>query len=114
MREKRRNFFSNTFCYFFQVWNHCDGGSCPGQPTGVRTRLDNGITGFINLRNLSDKSVKNPSDRVQSGMSIYCRILRLNMEKFQVDLTSKSSDLAGSEEFEYGVGKNENNEKNVF
>ena len=27
-------------------------------------------------------------------MSVHCRILRLNMEKFQVDLTSRSQDLA--------------------
>ena len=55
-----------------QVWQHIDGGSCPGQGIGVRTRLDNGITGFIHIKNLSDKQVKNVEDRVQ----VRCGVVR--------------------------------------
>lgn len=47
------------------MWQHIDGGGCPGQGIGVRTRLDSGITGFIHIKNLSDKQVKNVEDRVQ-------------------------------------------------
>ena len=52
-------------CCVVQVWQHIDGGSCPGQGIGVRTRLDSGISGFIHIKNLSDKQVKNVEDRIQ-------------------------------------------------
>lgn len=48
-----------------QVWNHFDSGSCPGQAIGVKTRLDNGVTGFIPTKFLSDKVVKRPEERVK-------------------------------------------------
>lgn len=31
------------------VWNHFDAGNCPGQATGVKLRLDNGISGILLL-----------------------------------------------------------------
>lgn len=31
------------------VWNHFDAGNCPGQATGVKLRLDNGISGNLLL-----------------------------------------------------------------
>ncbi len=31
---------------------------------------------------------------LQVGMMLHCRIMRMNVEKFQVDLTSRTSDLA--------------------
>ena len=49
------------------MWSHFDTGGCPGQAVGVRTRLDNGVSGFISLKNLSDKHVTNPEERVQVG-----------------------------------------------
>lgn len=49
------------------MWNHFDTNGCPGQAVGVRTRLDNGVTGFIHVRNLSDKHITNPEERVQVG-----------------------------------------------
>jgi transcription elongation factor SPT6 len=100
IRNDQTNLYQCPFCMvgMFEdlstVWSHLDDGSCPGQAIGVRTQLDNGITGFISLKNLSDHSVRNPEERVKEGMSVHCRILRLNMEKFQVDLTSRSQDLA--------------------
>ena len=33
----------------------------------------------------------------QIGMTIHCRILRVNLDKFSVDLTCRSSDLADRE-----------------
>jgi len=51
------------------VWSHFDTGGCPGQAVGVRTRLDNAVSGFIPLKNLSDKHVTNPEERVQVSKS---------------------------------------------
>ena len=51
------------------MWSHLDDRSCPGQAIGVRTRLDNGITGFIALKNLSDRPVRNPEERVKAGFT---------------------------------------------
>lgn len=48
-----------------KVWNHFDSGSCPGQAIGVKTRLDNGVAGFIPTKFLSDKVVKRPEERVK-------------------------------------------------
>ncbi|KAL1488885.1 hypothetical protein ABEB36_014678 [Hypothenemus hampei] len=83
----------NDFPELSDVWNHFDAGSCPGQATGVKLRLDNGISGYIYIKNLSDKSVSNPEERVGVGQLIHCRIMKIDVERFSVDCTSKSSDL---------------------
>lgn len=124
-----------SFCSLppLQVWNHFDSGSCPGQAIGVRSRLDNGVQGFIPTKFLSDKVVKHPEERVkvsifvfvslgsapipmmdlvsvftsacslrlmavsgvwpQVGMTVHCRIMKIDIEKFSVDLTCRTSDL---------------------
>ncbi|XP_055593404.1 transcription elongation factor SPT6 [Uranotaenia lowii] len=84
----------NEFPELSEVWNHFDAGECPGQATGVRLRFDNGLTGFIHIKNISDKHVKNPEERVQMGQTIHVRITKIDVEKFNLDCTSKSSDLA--------------------
>lgn len=76
-----------------EVWNHFDAGACPGQATGVKIRLDNGLSGFIHIKNLSDKHVKNPEERVQAGQAIHVRITKIDVDRFSVDCSSKSSDL---------------------
>ena len=53
-----------------QVWNHIDEGSCPGQGIGVRTRLENGLSGFILTKNLSDKPVSTPEERVNVSNTV--------------------------------------------
>lgn len=83
----------NDFPELSEVWNHFDAGSCPGQATGVRLRLDNGISGYIHIKNISDKHVTNPEERVKIGQIIHCRITKIDVERFSVDCTSKSSDL---------------------
>lgn len=83
----------NDFPELSEVWNHFDAEDCPGQAIGVRTRLDNGISGFINIKNLSDKTVTNPSERVKRNGIIHCRIIKIDPEKFSVELTSRTSDL---------------------
>ncbi|XP_055370819.1 transcription elongation factor SPT6 isoform X2 [Condylostylus longicornis] len=76
-----------------EVWNHFDAGACPGQAFGVKVRLDNGLSGFIHIKNLSDKHVKNPEERVQINQTIHVRVTKIDVERFSVDCTSKSSDL---------------------
>lgn len=85
---------TNDFPELSDVWNHFDAGDCPGQATGVKLRLDNGISGYIHIKNLSDKHVANPEERVKVGQLIHCRITKIDVERFSVDCTSKSSDLA--------------------
>ncbi|UJR26928.1 hypothetical protein I4U23_008237 [Adineta vaga] len=82
-----------------EAWNHFDStNKCKGIPVGVRVRLDNGCTGFIKLRDLSDSQVTNPLDRVKLNQIIYARIININIKQFSVDLTSKSSDLRDDKE----------------
>ncbi|XP_068217415.1 transcription elongation factor SPT6 isoform X2 [Palaemon carinicauda] len=83
----------NDFPELSEVWNHFDAGDCPGQAIGIRVRLDNGISGFINIKNLSDKTVTNPAERVKRRGLVLCRIMKIDPEKFSVELTSRTSDL---------------------
>lgn len=83
----------NDFPELSEVWNHFDAGGCPGQATGVRIRLDNGITGYIHIKNLSDKHVTDPTQRVTRGQLIHCRVTKIEVERFSIEATSKSSDL---------------------
>ncbi|XP_023242655.1 transcription elongation factor SPT6-like [Centruroides sculpturatus] len=84
----------NDFPELSEVWNHFDAGSCPGQAMGVRVRLDNGISGFIPTKMISDKRVTDPEERVKIGMTLHCRITKIDIERFAVDVTCRSSDLA--------------------
>lgn len=81
---------------FAQVWNHFDAGGCPGQAVGIRVRLDNGVMGYIHLKNLSDKHVNDPEERVRLGQVIHCRIMKIDPEKFSIEATSKATDLNDS------------------
>lgn len=83
----------NDFHDLADVWNHFDAGACNGQAVGVRIRLDNGLSGFIPLKCLSDSEVTNPEERVRPNQTIHCRITKIDVERFSVMSTSKSSDL---------------------
>ncbi|CAG0900948.1 unnamed protein product [Cyprideis torosa] len=104
VRDEESGFWQCPFCMkndfpeLSEVWNHFDAGGCPGQATGVRVRLDNGLTGFINMKNLSDKPVTNPEARVKTGQVIHCRVTKIYVDRFHVDCTSKSSALADVED----------------
>ena len=89
----------NDFNELSQVWSHCDTEECPGPAVGVKTILDNGCSGFLPLRFLSDSRVTNPEERIKTGMTIHARIVKIDPERFNVEITSKSSDLkdAGDE-----------------
>ena len=80
-----------------EVWNHFDAGTCPGKSRGIRIRLDNGVTGFIKLDDLSDSKVISPEQRVQIRQSIYCRITQIKPDRFSVDAASKTSVLEDKE-----------------
>ncbi|XP_029678136.1 transcription elongation factor SPT6 isoform X2 [Formica exsecta] len=84
----------NDFPELSEVWNHFDAGACPGKAVGVRLRLDNGISGYIHIKNLSDRHVANPCERVGMGQIIHCRIIKIEVDRFSVECTSKSSDLS--------------------
>ncbi len=87
----------NDFSEIGQVWNHFDvDGECQGMPVGVKCMLDNGCSGFLSLKFLSDSRVENPDERIKDGMTINARITRIDPEKFSVDLTSRTSDLRDS------------------
>ena len=47
------------------MWTHLDNGSCAGQAIGVRTRMDNGLSGFIPTKMISDKHISSPHERVK-------------------------------------------------
>lgn len=83
----------NDFPELSEVWNHFDAETCPGKATGVKLRLDNGIQGYIHIKNLSDKHVSNPEERVKTNQIIHCRITKIDVTRFSVECTSKSSDL---------------------
>ena len=87
----------SDFQEFSLVWIHCDEGSCPGQAIGLRTILENGICGFIHVQNISSSSIVNPEYNIHVGMTITCRILNINYQRFSLDLSCKSSDLHDSE-----------------
>ncbi|XP_046863856.1 transcription elongation factor SPT6-like [Xenia sp. Carnegie-2017] len=88
---------NNTFADLGEVWTHFDNGSCPGQIVGARTRLENGINGFVPTKLISDKHIKSPQERVKVGSMIHCRVTKIDAERFQVDLTCRTSDLEDRE-----------------
>ncbi len=83
----------NDFTELNKVWLHFDNGECPGPAVGVRTLLDNGATGFIGLKSLSDQPVAQPEDRIKLGMVVHARIKNIEPERMRVDLTCRTSDL---------------------
>ena len=87
----------SDFSEFSLVWKHCDEGSCPGQAIGIKTILENGINGYISINNISSNTVINAEDHVRVGMTILCRILSVNYQKFALELSCKSSDLQDSD-----------------
>uniref|UniRef100_A0A914RBS3 S1 motif domain-containing protein n=1 Tax=Parascaris equorum TaxID=6256 RepID=A0A914RBS3_PAREQ len=71
IRDERTGQWKCQYCYkpdfsnTNEVWQHID--SCPGQPVGVKVRFDNGITGFVPNKYISDRpdSFVDPSERMQ-------------------------------------------------
>ena len=78
-----------------KVWTHLDNGSCAGQAIGVRTRMDNGLSGFIPTKLISDKHISSPQERVKvdsASFSMRIHILHPNFPTF-FKTKQSSSDL---------------------
>ncbi|KAK6047978.1 S1 RNA binding domain protein, partial [Cooperia oncophora] len=90
----RMPIISNKLYEHLQIKDSRKGG-CPGIPVGIKVKLDNGINGFIPNKMISDKpeSFKNPLERVKMNQPIYCRIIKLEPEKFSCLLSCRTSDL---------------------
>jgi transcription elongation factor SPT6 len=103
MRIGDENLWQCPFCgqddfrELAEVWHHFDAKTCPGKAVGVKIRLDNGVNGFIQIKNLSDKTVINPEERVQVKQHLYARITKIQPERFSVDAVCKSSALMDKE-----------------
>ncbi|KAH8293318.1 hypothetical protein KR018_001078 [Drosophila ironensis] len=99
LRIEATNSWQCPFCHkddfpeLSEVWNHFDANACPGQASGVRVRLENGLPGFIHIKNLSDKQVRNPEERVRVSQMIHVRIIKIDIDRFSVDCSSKTADL---------------------
>ncbi|KAH8236737.1 hypothetical protein KR026_009703 [Drosophila bipectinata] len=76
-----------------EVWIHFDSNKCLGQAFGVRVRLENGLPGFIHIRNLCDRQVRSPEDHVRVSQAIHVRIIRIDIERFSVNCSAKTADL---------------------
>lgn len=75
------------------VWNHFDTDDCPGYAVGIRCRLDNGLFGFVPTKNISDKEITDPSERVAVGQTVHARVTKIDTDKFSCDLTCRTSQL---------------------
>ncbi|THD22694.1 putative suppressor of ty, partial [Fasciola hepatica] len=82
----------DNFQFLNHVWSHFDNDECPGQPVGLRVQLDNGIAGFVPLR-LTDPPSEKLFERAFPGALIQCRVVKIDITKFNVELTCKKSDL---------------------
>ena len=87
----------DTFVELGDVWNHFDANTCPGKAVGVKVRLDNGISGFIPMKNLSDSNVLNPEERVRVRQNVHCRVTKIQTERLSIECICKSSALIDRE-----------------
>uniref|UniRef100_A0A915EEF5 S1 motif domain-containing protein n=1 Tax=Ditylenchus dipsaci TaxID=166011 RepID=A0A915EEF5_9BILA len=102
--NNQRNTWECDFCKrddftdISQVWSHTDNKECQGIPVGVKVRLDNGILGFVGLKNISDTpdSFRNPAQRLVPGRDQVFRVMSFNTEKMQCELSCRTSDLQRS------------------
>lgn len=76
-----------------QVWQHFDTQECPGKVIGVYCELHNRIRAFLATKNISDNHVTNILDRLELDMMVYARIIKVDYDRVQVEISTKSSDL---------------------
>ncbi|GMR43278.1 hypothetical protein PMAYCL1PPCAC_13473 [Pristionchus mayeri] len=104
IRDENTDMWKCAYCGYrvdgvsklFEHYNEQDleKGGCPGSPVGIRLRLDNGLTGFISNKNISDNpTFKSPAERVKLRQVIHARVLKVDPDRWSMDLTCKSSDL---------------------
>ncbi|PAV58988.1 hypothetical protein WR25_12833 [Diploscapter pachys] len=68
-------------------------GGCPGDPVGIRVRLDNGIVGFVPIQMISRDRIENPLDRVQPNQTVSCVVTDIDKDRFSYKLSTRSTDL---------------------
>ncbi|KAL6060672.1 Transcription elongation factor SPT6 [Balamuthia mandrillaris] len=61
--------------------------------SAIYCRLENGLRGRIADRDVSDQYGISPLDVVEEGQTIQCRVLRIDKERFSVDLSCRGKDL---------------------
>ncbi|KAL0092952.1 SH2 domain-containing protein [Phycomyces blakesleeanus] len=81
-----------------------EGFIVPATITSVRGKIANcvlgsGLEGMIYVDNASDDRVMNIGDVLQPGETINCKVLRIDREKFLVDLSAKASDTKPNSDF---------------
>jgi predicted RNA-binding protein with RPS1 domain len=78
---------------------------CRGRPIGVSIMLEDGVTGFINRKSLSDENsyVDELLENLKHGQNIICRIMSFNPEKYSCELSCKSTDLQQSDSSNYDI-----------
>ncbi|CAH8518604.1 unnamed protein product [Heterobilharzia americana] len=81
----------DNFQLLNHVWSHFDNNECPGQPVGLRVQLDNGIDGFIPLKFMD--SPEKLFERTQPGSLVQCRVTKIDITRFNVELTCKTTEL---------------------
>ncbi|KAM3183126.1 hypothetical protein ACTXT7_010963 [Hymenolepis weldensis] len=79
------------FAQFGDMWPHYD-NDCLGQVSGIRVQLDNGITGFIPCRFI-DRPVEATFEKALPGSMLRGKILKIDINKFNVEISIRSSDL---------------------
>jgi transcription elongation factor SPT6 len=61
--------------------------------------LDSGLEGMIYVDNASDDRIMNVGDVLQVGQTINCKVLRIDRDKFMVDLSCKASDTKPASDY---------------
>lgn len=51
------------------------------------------MSGFIPISKLSDAYTLNPEERVKRNQALYCRITKIDVPRYSVECTSRTSDL---------------------
>jgi transcription elongation factor SPT6 len=62
--------------------------------------LDSGLEGSIYVDYASDDRIMNVGDVLQVGQTINCKVLRIDREKFMVDLSCKASDTEKASDYD--------------
>jgi transcription elongation factor SPT6 len=82
-----------------------EGFIVPTKVVAVRGRvancvLDSGLEGIIYVDNVSDDHVMNVADVVTIGQTLNCKVLRIDREKFMVELSAKVSETKAQTDLE--------------
>ncbi|OAF72048.1 Transcription elongation factor SPT6 [Intoshia linei] len=85
--------FVEDFKNISGVLRHYESNQCLGTITGIRIRLENSLTGYIPLMYLSDNHISNPKKKVRIGMLIHARVRKIDVTRFSVEVTCRTSDL---------------------